>query len=858
MVDLASSIIAGANSSGNFSIETPQRVLYDARMSWQDFGNQTGESLDWPMVAPFKEGWIAYQSLLKYAGTTDFVRWAKFIRYNDLGQMVWETALNTTHGAAVAGGSDRFMAGNDTHILALNGAKALYLIDMSADNGTYSVDTPFVTLSATNFEQIDSHNGNFLAHKFTGGWVIFGIDLNTTSSTVSVATLDDNFSFLGTDTAGTWSTADAERPWFTSDWNGSGPAIVQPVDHSGLTRVWPVTLSASAAPVIGAATTTTLDQNTITGNYRGTIGNGMHDTMFNADSPLYWVPSNGSESITVANPYYWNLSDYENVTYREGTVSVIAPDVVDFDNTTTSSSPYWGDRHGRWPNVVRHNWVNWSTSAAAYIDMHLALPDDATPQDTCTFGDCYSDLDYDESCFAVVNPTNWKVMFWTITYWRMADHTVGGGFASGDNGLTSYWIAQLGPATTPEPEPETPSWVEFFPIGGVTDPDCPMLGTGKYNVMLYDRGGTRKIAEINDVSFIRWKRDRDDISTAEVRVASPDPACADVLRTIAVGRHEIVIYRNGDRVWEGPITHMEYTPLVVTISAEDVMYYAARTIMHRAYDNRYSKKKSKVAPITRRAQTIMANEMLRKEKLVPSYNILKFMEVRTHKDTSRTSRFTHAYSASVWEELDYLAAKASLDYTTVGRRILINDVHDIIGRTEMLTDKDFSTPLVITTYGRELATRAAVTDGQGHWAAVGGIDPFYGEVELLNSKYGEEVDPENGTTPTTEELKQLQAEMASQAKRDISGRYPVPTVVRVPDGTQLSPNAPVTIDQLVAGVRIPLRATQTVIVLEQEQKLDLLTVEHDENGERVMVTLSPAPGATPWDDSSDTGADEED
>jgi hypothetical protein len=28
--------------------------------------------------------------------------------------------------------------------------------------------------------------------------------------------------------------------------------------------------------------------------------------------------------------------------------------------------------------------------------------------------------------------------------------------------------------------------------------------------------------------------------------------------------------------------------------------------------------------------------------------------------------------------------------------------------------------------------------------------------------------------------------------------------------------------------------------------------------ESVTITLSPAPGSTPWDDSSETGADEED
>jgi hypothetical protein len=68
----------------------------------------------------------------------------------------------------------------------------------------------------------------------------------------------------------------------------------------------------------------------------------------------------------------------------------------------------------------------------------------------------------------------------------------------------------------------------------------------------------------------------------------------------------------------------------------------------------------------------------------------------------------------------------------------------------------------------------------------------------------------------------------------------------------LDPSAPVCINELVPGVRIPIRSTLACLTLEQEQKLDKVQVEQTPDGETVSITLSPAPGTTPWDDSSDT------
>lgn len=385
-----------------------------------------------------------------------------------------------------------------------------------------------------------------------------------------------------------------------------------------------------------------------------------------------------------------------------------------------------------------------------------------------------------------------------------------------------------------------------------------MLGNGENTAFIFDRGGRYKVAQITSVESIVWDRRRDDISEATIRVANPTEECCAVLRDVAVGRHELVIYRNGDRVWEGPITRTTHTVSGMEIVAHDICHYLSRTIMRSAYDNRYSAKGSKVALVTTRMSNILLNELARKESLTPPVNILPYLTVIADPKGSKTSRYTHPYQRNVWEEMDSLAWRAGMDYTTVGRRLVLNDVHTPIGTTPTLGQAHFTSELVVTTYGMELATRTAVTDGDGHWAAVGGNDPFYGEVELLSNLYDVSVRPADPTKPTKAELKALSSSMMSQAQRNRAGRYPTPMVVRVPDNSGLDPTAPLTIDQLVGGVRIPLRVKMPCLEVQQEQKLDRMTVTQNEGGEQITVVLSPSPGTVAWDDDMEVSGDDVD
>lgn len=365
-----------------------------------------------------------------------------------------------------------------------------------------------------------------------------------------------------------------------------------------------------------------------------------------------------------------------------------------------------------------------------------------------------------------------------------------------------------------------------------------------HRAFIYDKGGQVRLGELEGFERVRWSRVRDDISEATIFPFTPSTACCDLLSNTQVGRHELVLYRGEHRVWEGPLTLATFRGQKVELDAKDVMWYANRTIMHAAYSNAYPN----VAYVTDRAANILRVELARKEALDPPINVVDFIDVRTNSDTARTTRSTKAYQKYVWEELDEMAAKAGLDYTVVGRRIVLWDTHDTIGQTQMMTERDFLDDVIVTVYGAELATYAAVTDGDGHWGAFGGIDAYYGEVELLATAYDENQPAGSVTTPT-------EAELRSQAQRNLAGRYPVPTIVRVPDGASLNPNrAALAFEELVPGIAIPLRVTNSCRPTQQLQKLDKVVVEQGPDGETIQVTMSPFPGTTPWDDTTTDAA----
>jgi hypothetical protein len=294
----------------------------------------------------------------------------------------------------------------------------------------------------------------------------------------------------------------------------------------------------------------------------------------------------------------------------------------------------------------------------------------------------------------------------------------------------------------------------------------------------------------------------------------------------------------------------------VEIEAKDVMAYVYRRIMRQGFNDSYQLVDGVqlgLKTVTQRALLITLNA------LAPDNpNIIEYLTPMYNENDTIQSRVVPDFSTTAWEQIDDMAATAGLDYTTVGRRIIYWDTHYPIGTLPELGDGDFNASPIVTEYGMSLANSFAVTNNSGVYGLAYAYEgdvavPFksYGLVEQLASAYGES---EGGTTETLTPASKaaLVKTLAAQARRNLDGRWPTPLVVRIPDNSTLNPDVNLSINHLIPGVWIPLRANETVRKVSQMQKLDSVQVLFDSKGEQVQVTMSPTPdGNDPDSDASE-------
>jgi hypothetical protein len=350
----------------------------------------------------------------------------------------------------------------------------------------------------------------------------------------------------------------------------------------------------------------------------------------------------------------------------------------------------------------------------------------------------------------------------------------------------------------------------------------------EHRAYVFDRGGMRRIVELTPMVSITWGRIRDDISTATVHLAAAE--CSEQWSQIEPGRHELVVYWGHKRVWEGPITLLTFHRDDVELQAKDVMYYPYRTIMHSRY-------RSQGGTVVTRAWQILRAELNRvKETLDPPVNVVPHIRRITSAQDARTWRRTVAFEKTVFDEVDSLAEDAGMDYTVLGRAILLFDTHTAVGRTQPIGDSDLLGDVRLTLYGSQLATHVGVTGADGDYGFAGALDPYYGEWEVLEDAFNE--DDADASPPSQEDLD-------SQARSSLVGRNPTPLEVRLPANAELSPTSAITIDELVPGTQVPLRASFAGRRFNRMQKLNEVRVTEDGKGVKTQVTLVPANNTLP-------------
>lgn len=373
-----------------------------------------------------------------------------------------------------------------------------------------------------------------------------------------------------------------------------------------------------------------------------------------------------------------------------------------------------------------------------------------------------------------------------------------------------------------------------------------------HTAYIYDRGGLSRIGQILDIESIRWERNRDGVSEAQVVIAGR--SCVNQRRLISgliTKRQELVIFREGQRVWEGPLWRIGDEGDRVVIVAHDVSEYLFGTPLTRVWDNSYDSvnNTSRAVPVTTRLDDIIDWELTHSrqvrlvngggaevtfpawESLDPPANILPYVTIHHFPNEAETAAKTLAFEMTVGEHLLNYARNGGIDFTTVGRAIHIWDISRYIGRTRTWTEADFFGHIIVSEYGADHTQAAYIVSQDGAYGEAGVLNylDLYGPWTKITDAFNEE----GQDVPS-------QAVLDSQAARNTSGLQPVPIEVRVPDNSSVRLGPTLSIDDLVPGVQVPLVANLNARQWNQMQKIDHVVVVETADGETVSVTLTPA------------------
>lgn len=371
-----------------------------------------------------------------------------------------------------------------------------------------------------------------------------------------------------------------------------------------------------------------------------------------------------------------------------------------------------------------------------------------------------------------------------------------------------------------------------------------------HTVTIHDRGGIVRLWQLTEIASIEWSRLLSQKSTATVVLNGKQclVAQADVLNAIEPRRHEMVIWRGTERVWEGPIVDLRTTSTTATIVAADGQEYLDGTVLSRSWPITATGKMTDrfkeiitwelTQPYNARVQTGAASNvisMTRWEQQVPPANILPYMEVHPGKTLTRSA--TDPFQMMLGEHMAALA-KSGVDFTWIGRKLLIWDSTSALSQTRILTESDFGGDVEVISSGTDFAaighTNAATwsENNSFYWGSAGKADPYYGPWTRLGTNDTEEGDGAGGgqtQDPTQDSLN-------SQAAAAIAGRNPVPIEIRmVSGGLQLSHD--LTVHDLVPGILMPIQATLNIRPLSQMQMLVAVTVREDGVDETITPTL---------------------
>lgn len=330
-----------------------------------------------------------------------------------------------------------------------------------------------------------------------------------------------------------------------------------------------------------------------------------------------------------------------------------------------------------------------------------------------------------------------------------------------------------------------------------------------YQVTIRDRTGV-EILGLSDIESIEWDRRLNDRSEATV-TAMVNAECCTRLERVRSWRCDLAISRDGEEVWVGPIRTPVNTVGRVTIKATDVLGWLQRRVIHEDHD---------WTPLPGVGAVQAAVALINDGFAPDDPNVLKYL---VEYGTGVVGGWDYpAYSKYVFDALLELA-KGSIDFTAIGRRIVVMPSGYKLGQTTLVTCDHFQgADLGVTEDGDAAATKAYVT-GLNLVGIAGGVDDYFGLIEVLvdNQQIGRQTTADNAAAGL------------------LNGKNPPPLLVQPPNGSSLSPDTPICLRDLVPGVTVPVSVDCTCRTAAQDMRLTQLKVSVTDSGEQISPLLTP-------------------
>lgn len=342
------------------------------------------------------------------------------------------------------------------------------------------------------------------------------------------------------------------------------------------------------------------------------------------------------------------------------------------------------------------------------------------------------------------------------------------------------------------------------------------LGCGSYEAFVIPRGGAGgQLVGTVEWSTLTWERVLDDTSQATTALDLANPACCDLMAIARPWQHELAVYRDGAPIWTGPL-YVTTEPVEKNqLTARDLTVWWDRRRIH-------------VDHVFREVDIATIFQAIADDAMAP--------------DPS-PGLFVSATPCGILSTQTYLAAQhllagptirdlsnIGIDWTAVNREVLVGGTTVPADPIGTLVDEHFQTPPQPTIDG-STQRNSIIVRGSGGGAA--GDTVFGGPAEAAAAILRDGLLEDVVTVSTIQDNATAAAAAAT--------RVELQNDVVLVDGCVLAANAPVTVDQLIAGAVVTLKLSDTCIPVDGDYRIQKVsgTISSTDGIEQITLSLQP-------------------